>query len=142
MLYLGADHAGFKTKEAIKKFLEKNNIKYKDMSLKFVHGDDYPDAAKAVAKEVVKNKNNKGILVCGSGIGMTIAANKVKGTRAAYVHDLYSAIKSREHNNANIIALRGRYFSRTNAKALVKKWLNTPFNNLPRHKRRVAKLKW
>ena len=82
MIYIGADHAGFKRKEEIKEFLDKKKIKYTDLSQKRVDGDDYPIHAKAVSKEVKKNKVNKGILICGSGTGMVIAANKVKGIRA------------------------------------------------------------
>ena len=139
MIYLGADHAGWKIKESVRMFLEKNKIKYKDFSPRLILDDDYPDYAKQVAKAVVKNKG-KGILVCGTGTGMVMSANKIKGVRAALVYDIYTAIKSREDNDANIIALRGRYFSRLTAKALIKKWLNTKFSNLARHKRRLKKI--
>ncbi|MEE9525838.1 MAG: RpiB/LacA/LacB family sugar-phosphate isomerase [Candidatus Woesearchaeota archaeon] len=140
MLYLGADHAGYSTKEVIRRFLDKNNIQYKDFSSKYVKEDDYPDYAKQVAKAVAKDKNAKGVLICGTGTGMAMAANRVKGVRAAFVYDIYSAIKAREDNDANIITLRGKYFSKLSAKALVKIFLDTPFSKLPRHKRRIKKL--
>lgn len=141
MIFIGADHAGFATKEYLKKFLDKNKIGYKDLSPKLKDGDDYPDHAKKVAKEVAKNKNNKGILICGTGTGMVIAANKVKGIRAALVYDTYSAKKSREDNDANIITLRGRGFSKRRAAKLTKLFLNTHFSNIPKHKRRIRKLR-
>lgn len=140
MLFLGADHAGYATKEHIKKFLDKKKIPYKDLSPKLKKGDDYPVHAKKVAKEVVKNKNNKGVLICGTGTGMVMAANKVKGARAALAYDKYTAVKSRQDNNANIIALRGRGFNKEKAKYLVTVWLNSNFSNKPRHKRRVNKI--
>ena len=139
MIYLGADHAGFDKKEEIKKFLEKKKIKYKDLSPKKVEGDDYPEHAKRVARAVVKNKA-KGVVVCGTGVGVTMAANKVKGVRAALVYDSYTAVKSREDNDANVIALRGKVFSKEKAKELVNKWLKTQFSNKERHKRRLKKI--
>jgi ribose 5-phosphate isomerase B len=141
MIFIGADHAGYQTKEHIKKFLDKNKIRYKDFgSSSPKKPDDYPDYAKKVAKSVAKDKNSKGILICGTGTGMVMAANKIKGARAALVYDNYTAVKSREDNDANIIALRGRGFSREKAKILVKIWLKTKFSNKPRHKRRIQKI--
>ena len=140
MIYLGSDHAGFKTKEVIKKYLEKNKIRFTDLSSKFVDGDDYPDHAKKVAKKVAKDKKSKGILVCGSGTGMTIAANRIKGVRAALAYDKYSAVMARKDNDTNIIALRGRNFPAKKAVDLVKLWLKTPFTGKSRHKKRIKKL--
>ena len=139
MLYLGADHAGYATKGYIKKFLDKNKIQYKDLSPVLKKGDDYPDHAKKVAKAVIKSKG-QGILVCGTGTGMVMAANKFKGIRAVLVYDKYTAVKSREHNDANIITLRARGFSKEKAKELVKVWLKTKFSNVSRHKRRIKKI--
>lgn len=140
MIYLGADHAGYKTKEEIKKYLEKNKIKFKDLSPNYDEKDDYPDHAKRVALKVVKEKGAKGILVCGSGTGMTIAANRFKGIRAALAYDKYSAIMARKDNDTNIITLRGRNFSSKKTIRLVELWLKTPFSREQRHKKRIKKL--
>lgn len=140
MIFIGADHAGFQTKEYIKKFLEKKNIQLKDLSPISDNNDDYPDHANKVAKEIVKNRNNKGILIGGTGTGMVIAANKVKGIRAALVYDIYTVLKSREDNDTNIITLRGRNFSREKAKQLVNIWLRTPFNKKQKNIRRINKI--
>lgn len=111
MIYIGADHAGYLTKEHIKKFLDKKKMQYIDVGTgKPKKSDDYPDYAKAVARQVARG--NQGILICGTGTGMVMAANKVRGVRAALVYDKYTAVKSREDNDANIIALRGRGFSK------------------------------
>lgn len=140
MLYLGSDHGGFNLKQDIKKYLEKNNIEYKDLGPeKLDNNDDYPDYALKVAKEVSKG-DNKGILICGTGIGMCMTANKVKGVRAALCYDKETAILSREHNNANILCLGGRTTKKGKALKIVDVWLNTPFNNEKRHKRRVEKM--
>lgn len=141
MIIIGSDHAGYPTKEYIKKFLDNNKISYRDLTPQKTEGDDYPGIARKVAKEVTKDPKNRGILVCGTGTGMAMAANKVKGARAAMAYDEYSAIKSREDNNANIITLRGRHFDKKIAKNLVSLWLNTRFSRKARHKRRVDKIK-
>jgi len=141
MLYIGADHGGYATKEAIKRFLDKQKIPYIDVGTnKPKLSDDYPDYAKAVARYVVKKKENQGILVCGTGTGMVIAANKVKGARAALAYDRYTAVKSREDNNANIVALRGRQFPQKKAVEIVKIWLKTDFCNRKRYIRRLEKI--
>ena len=141
MIAIGSDHAGYATKEHIRKFLEKNNIEYIDVSKVSRLHDDYPDYAKKVSKIVIKDKKNRGILVCGTGTGMVMAANKVKGIRAALVYDRYTAVKAREDNDANVMALRGRGFSKVKALSLAKIWLKTPFSNKDRHKRRIKKLR-
>ena len=108
MIIIGADHAGFKLKEHIKKFLEKKGYSYVDMgAYKYNKDDDYPDFAKKVAVQVVKEKA-KGILICGSGIGVCIAANKVKKIRAVLAHNIRSAKASRIDGNTNILCLGGR----------------------------------
>ena len=139
IIFVGSDHAGFKTKEKIRKYLEKNKIPYYDLTPGFVDKDDYPDAAFLVAEKVAK-KNAKGILVCGSGTGMEIAANKVKGIRAFAPYDLYTAEMSRKDNDTNVIAFRGRGFSKTKIIKMLKLWLNTPFSKAPRHIRRIKKI--
>lgn len=111
-IIIGADHAGFDVKEKIKRLLDKKNIKYEDIGAKtFNETDDYPDYAKIAAKKVAKDKDSKGILVCGTGVGICIAANKVKGARAVAAYDAYTAKMSRSHNDANVLCLRGRKFS-------------------------------
>ena len=137
---IASDHAGFKIKEKLKLFLKKLNIEYKDLGpFSFKKEDDYPDYAFKVANEVVKN-NSLGILLCGSGSGMSIAANKIKGVRAAQIYDSYSARASRADNNANIACLRSRNFSFEKIKQLTKIWLNTEFSKEKRHIRRLNKI--
>jgi ribose 5-phosphate isomerase B len=139
-VYLGSDHAGFSVKEKIKKFLKKNEISYEDLSPELNEGDDYPDVAFELAEKVAKNKDSRGILVCGTGTGMCIAANKVKGIRATPIYDKYSAVMSRQHNNCNIACLRGRKFFSGRDVSLVNLWLSTEFSHGDRHKRRLAKI--
>lgn len=139
-IYLGADHAGFEFKERLKKFLEKKKVDYEDMGA-FVldEGDDYVDVSLKVAKKVA-SEGGKGILLCGTGEGMEIAANKVKGIRAVAPSDAYSAKMSREHNDANVLALRARKTSFDKIKKLAWIWLNTKFSGEERHRRRIKKI--
>jgi ribose 5-phosphate isomerase B len=145
-IYIGTDHAGFELKEELKKFLDSLGCKVKDMgAYEFNEADDYPDfiwpVVKAVAEEIAKGLDTRGIVIGGSGQGEAIVANKVRGIRAAVVYDEYSARMSREHNDANIISLGTRTLDIDKAKALVKIWLETPFSNEERHKRRIEKIK-
>lgn len=140
MIFIGCDHAGFDLKEKVKKHLKKNRVAYKDLSLIFNPSDDYPDVAKRVAKNVKKTKQNKGILICGAGIGMCIAANRFKGIRAAAVYDKYSTEMSRQHNNANLICLRARKFPARKALNLIEIFLKTKFSSIDRHIRRINRL--
>lgn len=138
MIILGSDHAGFDLKEYIKEYLKKLKIEYEDYGTYSSDSVDYPDIALKVAKKVA-NKN-KGILICGTGIGMSIVANKIKGVRAALCHNEYEAEMSRAHNDSNILVLGGRILSPELAKKIVKKWLDTKFEG-NRHKRRLDKIK-
>jgi ribose 5-phosphate isomerase B len=139
--YLGADHAGFELKEKVKEHLEKNKIDFEDLgAFSFKIDDDYPDFAKKVAKKVSFNKNSRGILVCGSGIGMCVSANKVRKIRACQVYDYYTAIYSKEHNDCNVICLRARHFAHEKSLKLLKIWMNTKFEDSLRHKRRIKKV--
>lgn len=141
MLYLGADHAGFLLKEKLKKVLVKKKIKFVDLGAQQLKPkDDYFVYAVKVAKAVVKKGHHRGILICGSGEGMSIAANKVKGARATPIYDVYTAKMSRLHNDANIATLRSRNFANATAIKLVLLWLKTPFAG-GRHQARVKKLK-
>lgn len=139
-IFLGADHAGFELKEKLKEFLTKKKIEFEDLGA-FVldEGDDYPDIAFKVAERVAR-ENVRGILICKSGDGMEIAANKVKGIRAVTACDTYSAKMSREHNDANILALSGKKLSFEKMKKIVMVWLNTEFTGEERHVRRIKKI--
>jgi len=138
MIGLGCDHGGFELKNEIVKYLEKNNIEYKDYGTYSKESADYPIYAKAVSEAVANGVCEKGILICGTGIGMSIAANKIKGIRAALCHDVFSAKATREHNDANILALGARVIGVGHAIEVVDAFLNTDFSNEERHKRRIA----
>ena len=139
---LGSDHRGFKLKERVKDFLKRKKIDFLDVGTHEKKSVDYPDFAQDVAKKVAKNKKHLGILICGTGTGMVIAANKIKGARAAVAYDNYSAKMAREDNNANILALRGRFYSWDKVRRIISIWLNTPFSKKTRHKKRLEKRKF
>ena len=140
-IFIGADHAGFKLKQALKKYLTTLGVRYEDLgNLKFDSGDDYPDFAKKLAQQVSQTKNARGILICDSGIGVCIVANKVKNIRAANIYTLKAAKKSREHNNANVLCLGQDYLKTAYAKKIVNVWLSTKFSSVVRHRRRVNKI--
>lgn len=138
MIILGSDHGGFELKGHIKKFLLEKGIEVKDMGCFSEESVDYPDIAKAVTAEVLKT-GEKGILICGTGIGISIAANKVKGIRAALCSDVYSAKMCRQHNNANILCLGGRVTGRELACMIVDTYLTEEFEG-GRHQNRVDKI--
>lgn len=141
MLYIGSDHAGYHLKEKIVHSLAKQGVTVIDLGPhKFVKDDDYPDYCILVGQSVSRNKGSKGIVIGGSGLGEAIAANKVDGIRAAVVYDTFTATKSREHNDANVIALRARGVSAATSLRLLHRWLATPFSGAARHKRRIAKI--
>jgi ribose 5-phosphate isomerase B len=136
---LGADHAGYQLKDQIKQHLEQQGISVRDEGTSSAESVDYPDYARAVAHDVSEKRADLGILVCGSGIGMAITANKVDGIRAANVSTEYEAQMSREHNNANVLALGARIINADTAFRIVDKWLVTQFAG-GRHERRVEKI--
>ncbi|MCP4264947.1 MAG: ribose-5-phosphate isomerase [Candidatus Brocadiaceae bacterium] len=145
-IYIGTDHAGYELKDKLKTFLENLGCEVEDKgAYEFNESDDYPDfiypVVKAVAEDIDRNLDSRGIVIGGSGQGEAIVANKIKGIRAAVVYDEYSAKMSRKHNDANIISLGNRTLSIDKAKELVKLWLETPFSNEERHKRRIEKIK-
>ena len=145
-IYIGTDHAGFELKEELKVFLDSQGCEVEDKgAYEFNEADDYPDfifpVVKAVAEDIARDFDSRGIVIGGSGQGEAIVANKVRGIRAAVVYDEYSAKMSRAHNNANIISLGNRTLSISKAKKLVRLWLDTPFSNEERHKRRIEKIK-
>jgi len=141
MLFLGADHGGFTYKEKVKGFLDELGIKYEDLgNLKFEPRDDFVDSALEVAKKVIKTKE-KGILICTNGLGMSIAANKIKGIRAVNVTTKRVAIQSREHLDANILCIGAHVVSFKNAKKIIKAWLETDFFRKDRYIRRLDKIR-
>ena len=133
---IGADHAGFHYKELIIEYLKARNIEFVDVGTYTPESCDYPDIARKVAEKVISFEADRGILVCGTGIGVSIAANKVHGIRAALCGDTYSARVSRAHNNANVLCLGSRVVGEHLALDIVDIWLKTGFEG-GRHKRRV-----
>ncbi len=138
--YLGADHAGFSLKEAIKATLQAQGIAFEDLSPALIEGDDYPLMAKSVAKAVVARPGSAGITVCGTGIGTAIAANRIPGVRAFVGHSVEEVQIARQHNDANILALGGRTLSSEQATTLVNTFLTTDRDPDARHVRRIAQL--
>ena len=138
-IFISSDHAGFKLKESIKMYLSKKKLSFQDLGPLNDDKVDYPDYAHKVAKKVKMSKNNVGILVCGSGTGMNIAANKHKNIRAAQCFNLKSTKLSRLHNDANIITLGSRVLSKKNALNFVGVFLNTKFEG-GRHFKRIRKI--
>jgi len=136
---IGSDHLGLELKNIIRDFLKEKEIEVNDFGTMSKEPIDYPDIAKKVAKAVAKGYCERGILICGTGIGMTIAANKVKGIRAAVCHDLYSAERSRKSNNAQIMAIGALIIGSELAKKLVEVWLNSEFQG-GRSERKVKKI--
>jgi len=138
-IFLSSDHAGYKLKELIKLYLIKKKLKFSDLGPNSDIRVDYPDYAHKVAKKVKTNKKNVGILVCGSGMGMNIAANRHKNIRAAQCFNLKSTKLSRLHNDANIITLGSRLLTNKNALNCVNVFLNTKFEG-GRHSKRIKKI--
>lgn len=137
---LAADHGGFKLKAEIKNLLETLGIAYEDFGCDCEASVDYPDFALPVAEKVAAGEFDRGILVCGTGIGMSIAANKVQGIRCALAHDTFSAKATRQHNDTNVLALGERVIGPGLAMDIVKIWLETEFEG-GRHLKRVEKIK-
>ena len=136
---IGSDPGGFELKEYIKEFLDKEGISYVDYGTNSLDSVDYPDYGKKVAEAVVAKEVDRAIVICGTGIGISIACNKVKGIRCALCGDTYSARMSREHNDANILALGGRVIGRDLALEIVSIWLKSEFAG-GRHEKRVEKI--
>jgi ribose 5-phosphate isomerase B len=136
---LACDHGGFELKEELKAFLKSLGVEPVDMGTFNEDSVDYPDFGVLVAEKVSRGELEKGILICGTGIGMSMVANKFPRIRAALVNDLYSSRCSREHNDANILIIGGRIVGKELAKEIVKVWLETPFAG-GRHKRRLEKI--
>lgn len=137
---IGSDHAGYKIKEIIKNYLKRKKIEFKDFGTFSEESVDYPDFAYPVAKAVAKGEFDRGIVICGSGVGVTITANKVKGIRAVNAYDTYSAKQSRQHGDCNVLCLAGRKLSRAKVTRIVDVWLKTEFSGDERHVRRLRKI--
>lgn len=140
MIALGNDQAGYGLKQEVMKYLDEQGIPYKDFGSYSEESVDYPVYAKKVAHAVADGECEKGILICGTGIGISIAANKVRGVRAALCHDTFSAEATRQHNDANILAMGARVIGPGLAIKIVDTFLHTDFSNAERHARRVAML--
>lgn len=139
MLAIGCDHGGFALKKYLIEYLNKNKIEYKDFGTFSTVPCDYPDIAIGLAESVAKGEYEKGILICGTGIGMSIAANKVKGIRAALCHDVFSAKATRKHNDANIMTCGERVIGSGLFIEIVDAFLKTEFEG-GRHSKRVNKI--
>jgi len=141
IIYLGADHAGFEYKEKLKKYLSYLGYSYKDFGAYYFNPkDDYPDFGLKVAKQIAKQSNALGILLCGTGIGMCIIANRIKRVRAALCWNEEVARRSKEEDKANILCLGARILSWEKIKKIVKIWLEADFKPLARYQRRIKKL--
>jgi ribose 5-phosphate isomerase B len=139
MFIIASDHGGLELKEAIKSFLRARNIEVRDLGPMNSDSVDYPDFAEKLSIALTRGEAEKGILVCGTGIGMSIAANKFPGIRAALISDEFTARMSKEHNNANVIVMGGRVLKPEQACAMVKTWLEAVFEG-GRHQNRLDKI--
>lgn len=140
MIAIGSDHGGYELKKEIIKHLTERGLSYKDFGTDSTESCDYPVYAKAVANAVVSGECEKGILICGTGIGISITANKIRGIRCALCHDCFSAEATRLHNNANVLAMGGRVVGVGLALKIVDTFLDTPFSNDERHIRRISQI--
>ena len=138
-IFLSSDHAGFELKEKVKSFLIDNNFEYEDLGCSSLEPVDYPDYAKLLSKKIKDKNNSKGILFCGTGIGISMAANRFPHIRAALCTSVEMASKSRKHNDANVLALGGRILEDKLALEIVKEFLHTDFE-AGRHSLRVDKI--
>lgn len=137
MIALGCDHGGYELKQEIIKYLEEKGLAYKDFGCDSTKSVDYPIYARKVGRAIQMGECDKGILICGTGIGISIAANKMKGIRAALCTDCFSAEATRLHNDTNILALGGRVVGPGLAVKIVDTFLNTEFSHEERHQRRI-----
>ncbi len=140
MIALGCDHGGFELMQEVKKYLDEKKLEYKDFGCYGTESVDYPDYAKKASHAIVCGECDKGILICGTGIGVSITANRIPGIRAALCTDCYCAELTRLHNDANVLAMGGRVVGFGLAVKIVDTFLNTPFSDEERHKRRIGKI--
>lgn len=137
---IGADQGGFELKQQVVKYLKEKGYEFKDFGVFSADSFDYPDIALPVALAVKDGGFDRGILICGTGIGVSITANKVPGIRCALLSDVFSAKATREHNNANMMAMGGRVIGPGPALEIVDAFLNTEFSHVERHQRRIDKI--
>lgn len=137
MIALGSDHGGYELKQEIKKYLDEKGYEYHDYGSYDEKSTDYPIYARLVAKAITGGEAERGILICGTGIGISIAANRIPGIRAALCGDCFSAEATRLHNDANILCMGGRVTGPGLAVKIVDTFLNTPFSEEERHQRRI-----
>ncbi len=140
MIALACDHGGYSYKQTVIAYLEKQGLAYKDFGTYSDEACDYPDFALAAAESVARGECDRGILICGTGIGISIAANKVPGIRAAHCHDVFSAKATRLHNDANMLAMGARVIGEGLMLEIVDAFLNTPFSGEMRHQKRIDKI--
>lgn len=140
MIAIGCDHGGYELKLEIMKHLDEQKISYLDLGCNSTESTDYPIYAKKVAKAILSGECDKGIMICGTGIGISITANKIKGIRAALCTDCFCAEATRAHNDANVLALGGRVVGPGLALKIVDTFLNTPFSGDERHARRISQM--
>lgn len=138
MIALGCDHGGYELMQEVKKYLDDHQLEYKDFGTYTTESCDYPVYGKKVAKAVASGACDKGILICGTGLGITMAASRVPGIRAAVCTNEYMARLTREHNDANILGMGARVIGAGTALSIVETFLNTPFSEGERHKKRIA----
>ena len=141
LIGVASDHGGFQLKEVLKAFLESNGYTVMDYGTNSTNSVDYPDFAAAICRGVLNGQVSRGVLLCGTGIGASIAANRFRGIRAALCHNSYTAEMSRLHNDSNILVMGGRVVGDEVAKHMLKVWLDTPFEG-GRHHRRLTLIEW
>lgn len=140
MIALGSDHGGFELKEAVKKHLQERGLEYKDFGTYDLNSCDYPEFGRAAAEAVASGECDRGIVICTTGIGISIVANKVKGIRCALCSEKTSARLTREHNDANMLAMGGGMVGTVQALEIVDTFLDTPFSEMEKHSRRISKI--
>ncbi|MGN0334274.1 MAG: ribose 5-phosphate isomerase B [Lachnospiraceae bacterium] len=140
MIALGCDHGGYELMQEVKKYLETQELEYRDFGCYSTDSVDYPEFGRAAAEAVANGTCDRGIVICGTGIGISITANKVRGIRCALCSDCFSAEATREHNDANMLAMGARVLGPGLAIKIVDTFLNTEFSNDERHIRRIEKI--
>jgi len=137
---IGADHGGYDLKEELKAFITSLGHEVVDVGCRSGDAVDYPDYALPVCQKVISGEVQRGVLICGTGIGMSIAANKVPGIRCALLHDMFSAKVTREHNDSNVMAMGARVVGPGLAQEIVRTWLEAEFSHAARHEQRISKI--
>ena len=140
MIALGSDHGGFELKEAVKKHPQERGLEFKDFGTYDLNSCDYPEFGRAAAEAVASGECDRGIVICTTGIGISIVANKVKGIRCALCSEKTSARLTREHNDANMLAMGGGMVGTVQALEIVDTFLDTPFSEMEKHSRRISKI--